>query len=94
MIKIHNAYLMAIASLIAFSCTPEKEAEPTVLPRGSKTIVAEREGLDPATPEGRAQLPYIHDTQTKTLINNLVYYENNFPYCMHAPRRSSTAGLL
>ncbi len=59
MIKIHNAYLMAIASLIAFSCTPEKEAEPTVLPRGSKTIVAEREGLDPATrasvqPDGKS----------------------------------------
>lgn len=57
--KSNIAYVIAIASLIAASCTAEKEAEPSIPSPAGSTIIAERESLDPATrsavqPDGKS----------------------------------------
>lgn len=54
-----STYMLAVASLIAFSCTSEKEAQPVTPAAEGVTLVAEREGLDPATrsavqPDGKS----------------------------------------
>lgn len=57
--KSNIAYMLAIASMIAVSCTAEKETEPAIPSAGSVTLTAEREGLTPSTkaavqPDGKS----------------------------------------